>query len=896
MLGCARTERPQPLRRILLWLAALGCGAILSACGGGSADTTDPTPASPQAGFSIEVTPASALAFAGSGRVLTVTLARTGGFTADVTVALSNPPAGATAEAVTFTGGVASLPLSVTLDATVAPGNLALSFDATSGSSHASATGQVSVQAAQPRAQGKIADALAAGSIDHDTSLLYRLYALAGDPRLPDDFVGSGGDEEDLPLFSEIEQALPQMSAAMRAAAHPFLVRPDHPDSVYRRPGTASARNHPLSAHGEHPRAAAAPPASDCAAGVQWRSSRSTRIPVRVWSECYEDPITTSLATIQASLTMSIFEKIWAPMTGLMGPPLLDGDTILDQNGKDITDNGGDDAIDVYIVNSYSLTRNGKLINTVEVGKALGFARPDSPCSLNAAGKQKCSGYFVLPAAHAGSAFQRSTIIHEFFHVLQFAHNAELSGGWLAESTARWSESHFDRVLAWPQRVALTKVHKPWFNSFIKTDSRLDWPEKDHPYASYIWPFFLEQETGGPGIIGQLWTALESAGGLADEDRIIDAAYGFDANFHRFAVRNVNEELLPGDPLKKRYIDLAGIRDGEKQFPDPMDTEFKPAYVERPLVKGSDDTSTWKIKPLSAKYARFKIDRAAPPSRVEFDFTGLADRTGLKLDALILTTAPNGADEWVSEPVPLEADGKAIFCFQTGPSTTTVRGAFTTLRLVLANSSLDKTVVGNIVVRPTALPCGTSWVGTVEYTADAAETHLGGNSHSTTTITTQLDFTLDPTAIDLRTVFRFHSGSFEYRQVGDSVDVGNTCHRVTTAAGVLRPQLGLADTGDGAAAGTLTTYVGEFGTPQYILNNELGSNATYGYTTATRATQCTIGGNSNSTEPGFLMELWQTAGFPGDITEGGTVMQGTYSFPTGQGTISYRWKLTKKSE
>jgi hypothetical protein len=64
-----RTPR-NGLRGLIIWVAM-----CLSACGGGS----DPGSATSAAAFSIEVTPAQAIAFADSGRVLTVTLARTGG-------------------------------------------------------------------------------------------------------------------------------------------------------------------------------------------------------------------------------------------------------------------------------------------------------------------------------------------------------------------------------------------------------------------------------------------------------------------------------------------------------------------------------------------------------------------------------------------------------------------------------------------------------------------------------------------------------------------------------------------------------------------------------------------------------------------------------------------------
>ena len=118
-------------------------------------------------------------------------------------MALSNPPDGVSAELVTFTGDTVSLPL------LVAPG------------CHCGMCGQPDagircIQWQQPcqcsravkRAgpagarAAKIADALAAEHHRSRYPLLYRLYALAGDPRLPDEMVGSGGDEEDLVLFN----------------------------------------------------------------------------------------------------------------------------------------------------------------------------------------------------------------------------------------------------------------------------------------------------------------------------------------------------------------------------------------------------------------------------------------------------------------------------------------------------------------------------------------------------------------------------------------------------------------------------------------------------------------------------------------------------------------------
>ena len=851
------------------WLGALSGAIIVSACGGGGSTVPDPPPVA--AGFSIDVTPSDAIAFAASGRLLTVSVTRTGGFAADIAVALANPPQGVTAEPVVFSGTVASLPMQLVLDETVLPGTLALAIDGSGGGTSAQARPQLGVQAAQPRARERIAAALAANGIDRETSWLYRLYALAGDPRLPEAYLGSGSTEEDVGLFAQIEVALPQMTPAMQAAMRPFLVRPDHLESIYRRPGTSAISN----ASGSQRKHAAAAPASTCVAGRQWRSARSATIPIRVWSECYDDADLTTWSTNRADATMQVFEKVYAQMVTLMGAPRPDA-------GGD--DGGGDDAIDVYIVGSYSLTRTTQAIDAAAIGDAYGYAKPAGPCQANAAGNQVCSGYLVLPAANAGTQLQRSTIIHEFFHVLQFARNASLAGveEWFYEASARWVESHYDRELDWPAKVAFAKVHKPWFKTFMATDDSVSSTAVNHPYASYIWPFFLEQETGGNAIVGQVWRGLESARTAADEDRIIDGAYGFDANFHRFALRNVNEELLPGDPIPKakRHVKLAG--DGK--FPDGS---VKPRYLTSTLASGTEDQRAYLLGPWSANYARFLVDGQALPNRVEFDFSGLSNRGSLKLDALILTSTAAG-DEWVSEPVPLNPDAKAVFCFELGRSTPTVRGEFKELRLVLSNSARDTFVSGNVVVRPTKKPCGV-WEGTMDSSHDF---DLAGVGTLTVTSSAQAAFAFDEANSDGGTqVFQVRSGNYNYRAYYDFPQRNPPCRTEQKASGAMHAQGESMDLSDGSTAGALATFLSVDGKPQYS-NDRIVT-----FSTLTEVSNC----NDNNLDvttllPNSTMALWVLEQQIYDIKLNGTTMQGTRSFPNGSGTSSYTWLLTKKTE
>jgi hypothetical protein len=144
------TPTDRPCRPALArWLAATVL-VLLAACGGGSESTASERPTAEAAQFSVEVTPASASVFPGSAGLLTVTLTRTAGFTADVTVALRDPPLGVTAEPQVFSGSVASLQLPVNLSGSVALGSLVLGVSASSGTSSASANTQLNVQPAPP--------------------------------------------------------------------------------------------------------------------------------------------------------------------------------------------------------------------------------------------------------------------------------------------------------------------------------------------------------------------------------------------------------------------------------------------------------------------------------------------------------------------------------------------------------------------------------------------------------------------------------------------------------------------------------------------------------------------------------------------------------------------------
>ena len=114
----------------------------------------------------------------------------------------------------------------------------------------------------------------------------------------------------------------------------------------------------------------------------------------------------------------------------------------------------------------------------------------------------------------ADTQSMRKDLIHEFFHVLQNAHNRKgpfkgTDGHWFNEASATWAETFFDRPTS-------AQTHT-WFEEFQLSHEGLESADPDHQYAAYIWPFFMEQESGASAVF-KAWVAIEASGGLSRPD------------------------------------------------------------------------------------------------------------------------------------------------------------------------------------------------------------------------------------------------------------------------------------------------------------------------------------------------------------------------------------------
>ena len=857
---------------------------LLVACGGGDAVVADGSPGgeAAAAGFAIAVTPASLVVGQGQDAWIEVTITRDAGFTEAVRVSLNAPEVGITADSLSIPASQERATLAIHLDAALPPGSLHKIgiVASTAGESHAAST-DLTLGAPLASAQSLIADARAAGAIDDATALLYRAYALLGDRRLPDAYLGAGSAEEDTALFTEIARGFAGLPAAAQDALLPFIVRPADPRSVWNATARAAGtRAHVASAT----RAAAAPTACspDPATAGTWISKRSASFPVRVWAQCNASAAKDATSQTLIDNTLLVLDKVYTPMTTLMGPPQLDRD-------------GGDNAIDFYLLD------DGEYVYRREsTWQPRGYGTTYDDLAESIVGRgQGNSAFVTLSRSMAFGARFHNTVIHEFFHVLQKAHNADFALSadrelhWFVEASAAWASAHFDRTEApWPDgRGAYSDAHQRFKLYFQPSAEALNASGSPHDYSAYIWSYFVEQETGSSAFMANIWRAMEAATTFEEADQVIDRVYPFATNFKKFALRNLNTEFLPGDPLprSKRYVSL-----DPEQF---ADDKLEPPYLRGTLVADSDFSQALELKSLSARYLRLTVANDVSPvvKKVVFDTSALQPAAALDVQALVLTQ--NG---WLAQPIDIGPD-KVTFCFDDGPTTENLRGSFREIVLIVANHDPSRatSVSGQLKVLPSSQPCAATWQGSVDQTTTLTETFTGGSNRITITSTAQLAFELDPTAADLRNVFRLRSGSFVYRQVTDYVDPFESCHTVTTAGGPLHQHIGINDTSDGAADAILYTYVsGADPLPQWVLGADGSASASESltaYTTATTTGQCSLRGDQSRVEHGFAMELWQTHALH-DIVDDGSTIRGTYSYDNGAGTTQYTFLFKRTRE
>ena len=466
----------------------------------------------------------------------------------------------------------------------------------------------------------------AAGRIDGATALQYRVFAIFGDPRLPDAYAAAPAGEDRAALH-DAQDAIGTLPEAIAAELRPYLVRPTDPTSVFhdiRGAATAAltggASGVSLAAYRE-PAAAArssatAPAAVVCNPVSGWGYALGVAN-FKVWGECGNPADDAEIQTV-----IDVVEKLWeAEAEYLDREPLPDGGRPTPDEW--LNDQGGDARIDIYLVNP-CVTRAGRCLRLPANILATTFGAPPNLLVGNVG---VSSSYVIVPRGATANLLKfQATMAHELFHAFQNAMNLEGTRDgrewhWFVEASAVWAEWAFV-----PASATLTVA--PYFSWFQDSEFPLSSNLSDNEYWSYTWPLFMEEEAGYFSI-ADAWHAIEGQSGPDALTRALDGVLSFRDTFHEFAIRTWNEELgigAPMDPL------LPEPPTGGRIQPTGPQRHADVDLIPSPPGDLVHEVSE-KIPGLDAAYSRFTIDPDV--GQLILDFNGLFPPAAQDRDALV---------------------------------------------------------------------------------------------------------------------------------------------------------------------------------------------------------------------------------------------------------------------
>lgn len=539
-----------------------------------------------------------------------------------------------------------------------------------------------------PTAVDLILAALTSKRIDYETSLLYRAYALMGDERLPHEYRGAA--TEDLSFFHEVRRNQTRLSEAIKSQLRPFVIRPAAPGSYFNQPRAAANRKSRWLDALVAPLHAADP--GECT-DDNWVSENSRRYHYKVWA-CGAG------AAAEIRRTIAALDDLWEPMTVFMETPPR-----YDAAGPEA---GGDDRIDIYVVGMNGFAPGDRELDLAgATGMAIGEPEPDVVDS---------TGYLIINKRQREGF--KSTVAHEFFHLLQFARNHEISDHWFVEASATWAEWQFVR------ETAPNEVHVR-FPVFQQNDHSLHVSEPTrHTYAAYVWPFFMRQQLGDPKTITRVWKAMPSARSDPHSAmELIDRELPFAINFRVFTRRNINKAEWR-EALGSLYQDL------DPTFPSKSPARWHPDNGV--FLPASQAPRTYRVPAmggLKAEYFAFGV--LDDVKQLVFDFSGVGPIEDLDVD-MILKNRVTGRFSLKA----LDAGESVVRLCRTFPDEDVIAVA-----IVFNNHNIDisKKVTGSFTVeaRPEACACGTvdidaNWVKTQSVNrASAVETK---RAHYTITV------------------------------------------------------------------------------------------------------------------------------------------------------------------
>jgi hypothetical protein len=402
---------------------------------------------------------------------------------------------------------------------------------------------------------------LEAGQIDEEEALLYTTFAVFGDSRLPPEYEADNGHVDDTLILQRLSAEFDGLSPETQDLVSPFMLPPSAPGSWLELP-TAPAGG---------------PSRAPSGAPISWQTFSAVGGKIKVWAQDRYPGDAEKAAGIAQTMTSTIYPEL----TGLMGfEPAGDAG---------LPNNGGDDAIDIY------------LIHMSDRGEMRNYA---SSCQVG-------PGYILInsarPLGNATTPGLIQTAAHEFFHVMQWNYRMapcwHPEYRWAVEGFAKWSEDY----------VFPDAQSEHGYETGRLNDTNLPLDDPDEPYGTYLFPYYLSRIEGDPSLIPAIWEAFAADNNsVRAANAAIGGLGGFEEVWPKVALQNWN-----GEPVDN-YMLLDDLQAGA--FPLTDDLGDEEINLDLP------------IKHLAAQYYHFTVEDAV--RAIEFKDNTLGSRPHISVWAI----------------------------------------------------------------------------------------------------------------------------------------------------------------------------------------------------------------------------------------------------------------------
>jgi hypothetical protein len=378
-----------------------------------------------------------------------------------------------------------------------------------------------------------IDEAVTNGTLNEETALIYKIFVVFGDSRLPMQFRGEESAFEATSLIHEITARWKTLSTAAQDILRPFFIPPYYQGSWHDLRMNATAQNGHTSDLALVPsplqvvQCGGSPPFAPFSPIWECLDGHNVRI---WWLKSALHPDRTAEDRMKAeTLRAAIDSTIEPKLTSLMGRgPLSDAAEKY---------NGGDGRLDIGLVDS----------DFLKIPAVFTKSDPEKGCQAPYAG-------YILVNRNNPNKFLVPTIVHEYMHAVLSAYKVKTGCTWpeyiwLDEATANWSID-FVYPDIFPQQDDYEQGYAGNFLNYPQQP--LEFNKNDHDYGAYIFLFYLARGYS-PQYIPSIWEQTEQVANSlqAINQALIERSGGKDFKFFwpEFVLRNWNQK--PVDQYEK---------------------------------------------------------------------------------------------------------------------------------------------------------------------------------------------------------------------------------------------------------------------------------------------------------------------------------------------------------